>query len=127
MYNGGKVIIDHEIRVSNFAYDIGVDNIFPLSGKNQFWGIKEDREVQESQKMCMRQAIAICDDGGTGDFYMILQGKEKGAVFYIFSDEIPILSDEEWGSNQIRIPDNMVKVSPDFNTLAEIIVKSRNR
>jgi hypothetical protein len=87
-------------------------------------GIIEARRLQELNRLGLRHAIEIGHDGGTGFFYLILAGSETAAVCFMWKDDIPFLSPEEWNSWETLIPEDMVKVADDFDSLAELIINS---
>jgi len=75
--------------------------------------------------LCLRQATQIGSDLGTGFFYLILHGTEKGAVYFTFKDDMPMLSPKEWNQIAVKIPESMIKVSSDFDELAKLIIENK--
>lgn len=128
-FNGGKVIQNHEIYVPEFSSQIAIAiyDFLPFTETASYLGIQKARSIQEFEKLCMRQAICIGDDNGTGFFYLILAGERRGAIYFSFQDDIPMLSDEEWESDEIKISEWMAKVSPDFDSLADVIMENPPR
>ena len=80
--------------------------------------------MQEELRLCLRQALRIGGDMGTGFFYLVLAGDETGAVYYSFKDDIPML-EGDWYSRDVVIPECLVKVSASFNALGPMILVNR--
>lgn len=123
-FNGGKVTVEHDIHVPDFSCDVYVTDFLPLTKECPSLGIREAREIQEGSRLCLRQMIRIADDFGTGFFYLLLSGEQAGAVYFAFKDELPIL-EGDWYSDQIVIPESVVKVSSSFNALGQAILENR--
>lgn len=123
-FNGGKILIDHEIRVPELTGDTFVNYLLPLSAKSPFLGIKEGRELQVKNRLWLRQAVEIGDNMGTGFFFLILNGTERGSIYFGYKDDIPVL-EGDWYSNEVRIPDCMAKISGTFDELGEIICRNK--
>lgn len=126
-FNGGRVIIEHDIWVPGSPFELGVDYFTPLTAPNPFLGIIEARDLQERNRWCLRQALSIGHDGGTGDYYLVLAGEKEGAVFFIWLDDRPKLSPPDWDTWEVRIPPDMIEVSPTFDDLGQLILDSRTR
>src|SRR5205809_5753121 len=58
-FNGGEVIVDHDIRLPGIAFNIGVNYLFPLTAPSPFMGIIEARDIQVRHRLCLRQALEI--------------------------------------------------------------------
>jgi hypothetical protein len=123
-FNGGEVITDHDIRLPESPFIFGVWSFWPLTASSPGLGISEGRQMQLEENWCLRQAIAIADDGGTGYYYLILAGEKAGAIYFVWLDERPILSEEDWETWEVRIPEEMIEVSADFDSLGELILSS---
>ncbi len=126
-FNGGEIMIEHDIRVPGIPFDLGVWYFWPLSAPSPFLGIREARRMQAEERMCLRQAIAVGGDGGTGHYYLLLTGEKRGAVFFIWLDDRPQLPCDEWETWDVRIPEEMVEVAPDFDSLGELVLTSARR
>jgi hypothetical protein len=124
--NGGKVIVEHTIEVPELSADVFVHYFYPLSAASPFLGVIEARKYQEESKLCLRQAIQIAGDMGTGFFYLILAGSDRGGVYFIFKDDEPPVSDLDWDSWQFQIPEEMIEVSSNFDELGHRILENRN-
>jgi hypothetical protein len=120
--NGGKVSIDHDIPVEGLFGAAFVHYLYPFSKPSPFLGIKEARKQQECSRLCLRQAIEIGDDMGTGAYYIILDGPQRGAIYFIFNEARESLSQDQWDAPQVRIPRDMILVAPDFDSLGEAIL-----
>src|SRR2546422_204645 len=75
-FNGGRVVVEHDIRTPDIPFDLGVDYLFPLSAQSPALGIIQARDMQVSNRLCLRQGLATGHDGGTGDYYLILAGEK---------------------------------------------------
>ncbi len=62
---------------------------------------------------------------GTGFFYLILDGPEKGAVYFTYKDDRELLSEREWNAEEVIIPSTMVKIASSFTELGQSIWDSR--
>lgn len=124
--NGGKVLVDHDIFVSELYCDVSLNCLWPLTKESPSLGILEARDVQVRQRLALRQAIRIGDDMGTGFFFLILDGKEKGSVYFGFKDDLP-MREGDWYSTEVCIPDCMVKISQTFSDLGRTIVLHKLR
>ena len=125
--NGGRVLFSNTFRISEIPFDLGVSYIYPLTVPRPFMGIVEIRHVQMCNHLCLRQALNIADCYGVGGFYLLLAGAERGRVYYIWNDDESFysLSAEEWESREVRIPKDMVEVSPTFDSLGQMILNGR--
>jgi hypothetical protein len=121
--NGGEVFIEHNI----IPYGFNVNALYRLSASNPFYGLDEARRIQVQNKLCLRQALIIGDDGGTGEYLLALDGKRKGAVFFIWLDDRPILTTSEWENDEVIIPEEMIEISSSFNYFGELILKGAER
>ena len=123
--NGGQVVVDHEIPVEGVPGAF-VHSLFAFSRPSPYVGIKEARRQQELDRFCPRQALAIANDMGTGEYYLMLVGGNKGAVYFLYHEDRESVSEVEWRSNQIQMPENMIKVASDFESLGELILAHSN-
>jgi hypothetical protein len=123
-YNGGKVTVDQGIQVPQLSCEVFVRNLLPLSKASPSLGVIEARDIQSRHRLCLRQALEIADDGGTGFFYLILQRPKRGAVYFVYKDDRPML-EGDWYSSTVRIPECMAHVSPSFDALGEAVLGSR--
>ena len=121
--NGGKILVDHEIHVPELTGDIFVNYLLPLSAKSPFLGVKEGRELQVKNRLWLRQAVEIGDNMGTGFFFLILNGTDRGAVYFAYKDDVLML-EGDWYLDEVRIPVCMAKISNTFDELGEIICRS---
>jgi hypothetical protein len=126
-FNGGQVLIDHEIRVVQSPFALGVNYFLPFTAPSPSMGIVETRDIQERHHLCLRQAIEVADDMGTGCYYLMLAGESRGAVYFVWRDERPILSNSDWENWEVIIPTEMFEVSPSFDTFGKFICLSRSR
>jgi SMI1 / KNR4 family (SUKH-1) len=124
-FNGGVVVVDHDIYSPALSCDLGVNSFLPLTEASPFLGIREARDIQVKNKFGPREALMIANDGGTGFFYMILDGEERGAVYFSWKDDVPD-REGEWFYNSVVIPDSMVKVSSSFSELGQQILDNRS-
>lgn len=62
---------------------------------------------------------------GTGFFYLVLAGPERGAVFYTYKDDREMLSVDAWSAVEVSIPSSMVKVASSFTDLGQSIWDNR--
>jgi hypothetical protein len=122
-YNGGEIKIEHEIFIRETP--LTVHFLWRLTAPRPSFGIIEGRDLQVRNRMCMRQAIGIGDDMGTGTYYMILEGDARGAVFFIWLDNRPMLSAKDWRNRNVCIPSEMMYVSPDFDSFGKMIIEGR--
>jgi hypothetical protein len=119
-FNGGKVVADHVIHLPTFPWPIAIHNLWALSVPTPSLGIVEARKLQLMHRLCVREALTIGDDGGTGCFYLVVAGPQKGAVFFVFKeDQIDCV--EDWLNPADEIPRAMAKVSDTFDGLAKMI------
>ena len=88
-FNGGTVLVEHDIHVPALSCEVFVSNFLPLTEERPSLGLVEARLMQEELRLCLRQALRIGGDMGTGFFYLLLAGDETGAVYYGFKDDIP--------------------------------------
>lgn len=126
-YNGGEVTCDHELVPSGLeaGSDFAVSMLDQLSEADPGIGVRERRELQTHSRLCLRQAICIGDDMGTGFFYLILDSPEKGAVYFTYKDDRELLSERKWNAEEIIIPSTMVKIASSFTELGQSIWDSR--
>jgi len=125
-FNGGRVFLDHDINLLQPPYDGLLVNYFlPLSAPSPFMGIIEVRDLQVRFRLCLRQALQIADDMGTGFYYLILAGEKRGAVYFIWKDGMPMLPQSDWEAWEAVIPSEMVELSPTFDALGQIILDHR--
>ena len=117
--------IEHAICLRDFPYELGVNSVWELSAPSPSIGIVEARDLQTRNRLCLRQAIAIADDGGTGHYFLLLAGEKRGSVFFVYLDDRPLLSLEDWESLEISVPEEMVEVSSTFDELGKLILDSR--
>ena len=120
--NGGKVLVDHELPVEGLFGAAFVHYLYPFSTPSPFLGIKEARKLQECSRFCLRQAIEIGGDLGTGSYFIILDGSQRGAVYFIYNDDRDSIPRAQWEDVRVRIPKDMVLVAPDFDSLGELIL-----
>jgi hypothetical protein len=123
-FNGGEVITEHDIGLAETPFVLGVESFWSLTAPSPGLGISEGRRMQTAQKWCLRQSIGIADDGGTGHYYLILAGEKAGGVYFVWLDERSIRSEEDWETWEVRIPEEMIEVSPDFDSLGELILSN---
>jgi hypothetical protein len=121
-FNGGKVNVDHDIPLQGEYSNLYVNYFSPFPAPRPSIGIIEARDVQVRFRLCLRQAIEIADDMGTGFYYLILSGEKRGAVYFIWKDGMPMLSPSDWEASETVIPAEMVEVSPTFDALGQIIL-----
>ena len=126
-FNGGRVFVEHEICEANSALSLGVEYFLPLTAPRPSMGVIETRDVQVSHRLCLRQALEIADDLGTGCYYLVLAGERRGAVYFIWKDERPMLSPPEWEAWEVRIPSEMLEISPSFDALGQTLLDHRCR
>ena len=124
--NGGKVLVDHQLPVEGLFGAAFVHYLYPFSKPSPFLGIKEARKQQECSRLCLRQAIEIGDDMGTGSYFIILDGSQRGGVYFIYNDDRDSISKAQWEDVRVRIPKDMVLVAPDFDGLGEAILANAN-
>jgi hypothetical protein len=124
--NGGKVFIDHEIHIPELSCDVFVNYLWPLTSASPAIGIKESRDIQVIYRQAVRQALKIGDNMGTGFFFLILDGNERGAVYFGFKDDLP-MREGDWFSSEVRIPDCMARISPTFTDLGRTIMLHKLR
>jgi hypothetical protein len=122
--NGGNVLVDHDIYSPELSCDVGVNYLWPLTAKHPFIGIKESRDLQTKNRIALRQATKIGDDMGTGFFFLMLDGPERGAIYFSFKDDLPML-EGDWYSKDVRIPDGMVRICSTFDDLGRLIVENK--
>jgi hypothetical protein len=124
-YNGGKIRFEHTIHLLKLASETFLNYLYPLSAPSPFLGITESRELQELNRVCLPQAIFIGDDMGTGFFFLILDGVERGSVYFAFKDDLPI-READWYADGIKIPGCMEKISSSFREFGELILGARS-
>jgi hypothetical protein len=125
--NGGKVLVEHEIKVPDTPFGLGVDFLLPLTATSPSMGVVEARDIQVRNRLCLRQAIEIGDDMGTGRYYLILAGEKCGAIYFIWNDDRPTLSGIEWEAWDVSIPSDMIEISNSFDALGETIIAHSRR
>jgi hypothetical protein len=121
-FNGGRVTREHEIFVTKISCHVGVDYFYPLSAPSPFLGIMEARDLQMRNRMAIRQALEVAHDMGTGHYYLMLDGEQKGAVFFVWTDDRVMLSAEEWESWEVLIPPEMIRIAASFDELVQMII-----
>lgn len=121
-FNGGRVLVDHDIQIEGLFGGAFVHYLYPLSKPGFSPSIKQARKEQECSRFCLRQAIEIGNDMGPGAYYIILDGPQRGAVYFIFNEDRESLSDKQWNATRVRIPQDMILVAPDFDSLGEAIL-----
>lgn len=124
-FNGGTVILDHDIRVPEAGFGLRVAYFYPVAPPIGYMGIGEIRKLQALNRLCLRQAVSIGDDRGTGEYYLVLAGERSGTVLFIWLDDRPILTSSQWETSEINIPEDMVDVSPSFDDLGRLILDNR--
>ena len=122
--NGGKILVDHELPVEGLFGAAFVHYLYPFSKPSPFLGLKEARKQQECSRLCLRQAIEIGDDMGTGSYFIMLDGSNKGAVYFIYNEDRDSISKAQWEDVRVQIPKDMVLVASDFDTLGEAILSN---
>jgi hypothetical protein len=55
-------------------------------------------------------------------YFGVSKGRRR---FFVWLDDRPMLSDEEWETWEVRIPADMIELSPDFDCCGELILASR--
>ncbi len=121
-FNGGRISVDHDIPVEGLFGAAFVHYLYPFSKPSPFLGIKEARKQQECSRLCLRQAIEIGGDLGTGSYFVLLDGSQRGAVYFIYNDDRDSISKAQWEDVRVRIPKDMVLVASDFDSLGEAIL-----
>ncbi len=119
--NGGHVFIDHEIHVPELSSDTFLNCLWPLTAESPSLGIKEAHDIQVKQRLGLRQAVRIGDDMGTGFFFLILDGNERGAVYFSFKDDLA-LREGDWYSTKVCIPRCLAKISQTFTQFGKKIL-----
>lgn len=122
--NGGKVFVDHEIHVPELSCDVFLNCLWPVTDKSPSLGIMEGRDIQVRHRLGLRQSVRIGDDMGTGFFFLILDEKERGAVYFGFKDDLP-MREGDWYSATICIPDCMVRISSTFTEFGKTILLNK--
>lgn len=89
--------------------------------------MEAQRFYQELSFYGIRQSVGIGGDGSSGIFFLILAGESRGAIHYSIIDELSAFapSEEEWKSDEIRIPKHLLKVANSFNELGDLVLRSR--
>ena len=121
--NGGKVSLDHDIRLPQLMCSVYVEYLYPVSASAPFVGILEARRTQAAMRLCLSESIEIGGDGGTGFFFLLLDGPKRGTVHYIFKDDLACLGDSVWTGHATDTPAEMTPVSSCFDALGETIVR----
>jgi hypothetical protein len=122
-FNGGKVVVDHDIEVRELPFELGVHYLLPLTASSPSMGVIETRDIQVRHRLCSRQVLEIADDMGTGCYYLVLAGENRGAVYFIWNEDRPMLSPADWDSWEVRIPSDMVEISSTFDALGQLILE----
>ena len=104
--------------------DFGVGSLYPLSEMPPGYGLVQSRIAQEKCRRGPRQSIIIGDDGGTADFFLILDGRERGSVYHGYQDDPVFLEWEDWSSNRIVMPECMVRVASSFESLGRLMASA---
>jgi hypothetical protein len=123
-FNGGQIVVDHSINVPELTCAVCVRTVLALTKANPWLGVIEARDVQSRHRLCLRQSLEIADDGGPGLFYLLLEGSQRGAVYFVYKDGRPML-EGDWYSSTVRIPDCMVRISQSFDSLGQAICGAR--
>jgi hypothetical protein len=126
-FNGGRVIVEHYIRLPGVPFNLGVDSFWKLTAPSPFMGVAEARDLQVRNRWCLRQALAIGGDGGTGHYFILLAGERRGAVFFIWLDDRPLLSLSDWETWEVKIPEDMIEISRSFDDLRRLILDNRRK
>jgi hypothetical protein len=121
--NGGRVTVENKIEVPDIPFDLNVSSLLGLTSSGA--GLSETRARQQAQRLCLRQALAIADNGGTGEYYLALAGEKRGAVFFVWLDHRPTLEPDDWDTLEINIPVDLMEVCPTFDDFGQIIYDSR--
>ena len=124
-FNGGRVFVEHDFRVRDVPFDLAVNSFLPLTAPSPFIGVVEARDLQVRNRLYLWQMLPIAHDGGTGEYLLVLDGKRRGAVFFIWVDNIVTVPLSDWGNSEVNIPDDMVEISPSFDALGELILAGR--
>lgn len=122
--NGGKIVLEHDIYVPKLSCVVFVNCLYPLSVGSPSLGIKERRDVQVRHRQGLRQGLVIGDDMGTGCFFLILDGMERGAIYFSFKDDLP-MREADWYADKISIPDCMARISQTFSALGKAIASNK--
>jgi hypothetical protein len=122
--NGGKVCLDTEIQLQGIPFELSVEYFFPLHAQKPFMGVVELRDIQVKNRLCIRQALEVAADMGTGCYYLILAGPERGSVFFLWEDDKSTVAPESWDFEEPEMPSDMMKISDTFDELGFIIWNS---
>jgi hypothetical protein len=121
--NGGAMIGWRSTSIPELD-DFGVSTLYPLSAEPPRFGLVQSRIAQETCRRGPRQSIIIGDDGGTADFFLILDGRERGSVYHGYQDDPVFLEWEDWSSNRIVMPECMVRVASSFESLGHLMASA---
>lgn len=126
-YNGGRVICEHELVPYGIEPGNGVEVsfLYQLSTASPGIGVRESRALQTCTRLCLRQATCIGDDMGTGFYYLLLDGPERGSIFFTYKDDREMLTEHAWGAVEMNIPSTMVKIASSFTDLGQSIWDGR--
>lgn len=117
--NGGQVTQKHGFNIEGNI--MGVEFLDAFSGCYPFGGIKESRIRDGIElKMMIRQLLRIGSDGGTGWYYIMLDGKWRGSIFFCYCEDV-FDEEERWENPNMIVPPNLHFISNSFDGLGELI------
>ena len=123
-YNGGSINFEHEFFSETMDEGLFVYCLDPLNGDETNLGIKGFREMQMADRWYRKELLNIGSDMGTGYYFLVLDGPERGAVYFSYQDDLVPLELASWNSANWCIPKTMHKVASTFNDLGVLISKS---
>ena len=83
--NGGTVFVDHELKTQLYGqtYELAVARIFSLTD----WGVIDTHERWRQNGFGWDCALPIANDGGTGFYFLLVDNKHWGQIYFAFKDD----------------------------------------
>lgn len=124
--NGGGVLVDHTIPLSESREEVGVRGFFQLNKEARQASVEEEwQRTQGHTEWGMPWALKIGDDGGTGFFLLAFRGELAGSVFFAWKEDYWHTSPGTEYLDGSRHPDEYQFVCRPFDALRKLIWRFR--
>lgn len=117
--NGGTVFVDHELKTKLYGepYELVVAGIFSLTD----WGVIDTQERWRQNGFGWDCALPIANDGGTGFYFLLVDDKHWGQIYFAFKDDFFSTPPSDWPPASNKLPPCLGFVAKNFAKLGELI------
>ena len=124
-FNGGNIIADHilEVRINGERTECAVGRIFPLNDSGAIGA--QERWLMNDTGSAL--ALPIANDGGTGFYFLMLDDKHWGNIYFAYKDEFFSTPSYEWDIKSNKMPECMAFVAKNFGKFGELIEAGKGR